>query len=337
MRHRASCRSRTSASPSRTARRTRSSSSRASTPPRRSPARRSRSSTLDGQRVWTGTTGADGIAIAPQTPAARSARVVPSSAFIVTAEKDGDVAYVGSDWNEGIVPWDFGLNLDLERGGAAAARHGLHRSRRLQARRGGALQGDPAQQHAGRHAAAAPPARRSSSSVRDSRNKVVDERTRHGERVEQRRVDAHRAGRGRARQLLDPRDARERPAEAAGAGARRRGGARGATDYREYKKMVTGSFLVAAYRRPDFRVDVTLTGDSTIAGDPLKGVVTAPVSLRRADGQAPDALDVHADAGLRRARGDHREVPGRALDVRRLVPTTSAVRARPTWARTTAR
>jgi hypothetical protein len=28
--------------------------------------------------------------------------------FIVTAEKDGDIAYVGSDWNEGISPWDFG-------------------------------------------------------------------------------------------------------------------------------------------------------------------------------------------------------------------------------------
>src|SRR6185369_9930759 len=39
------------------------------------------------------------------------------------------------------------------------------------------------------------------------------------------------------------------------------------------KKMVFGSFLVAAYRRPDFRVDVTLTGDSAVAGDPLKGVI----------------------------------------------------------------
>jgi uncharacterized protein YfaS (alpha-2-macroglobulin family) len=46
------------------------------------------------------------------------------------------------------------------------------------------------------------------------------------------------------------------------------------TDWRLRKKMVFGSFLVAAYRRPDFRVDVTLTGDSAIAGDPLKGVVT---------------------------------------------------------------
>src|SRR3954469_11801519 len=45
-------------------------------------------------------------------------------------------------------------------------------------------------------------------------------------------------------------------------------------DWRLRKKMVFGSFLVAAYRRPDFRVDVTLTGDTAIAGDPLKGVVT---------------------------------------------------------------
>ena len=48
-----------------------------------------------------------------------------------------------------------------------------------------------------------------------------------------------------------------------------------ADDYVPYTKMVNGSFLVAAYRRPDFRVDVTLTGDPLIAGDPLNGVVTA--------------------------------------------------------------
>src|SRR5262249_43769899 len=50
-----------------------------------------------------------------------------------------------------------------------------------------------------------------------------------------------------------------------------------------------GNFLVAAYRRPEFRVDVTLTSDSTaIAGAPLKGVVTgrylfgAPMASRNA-------------------------------------------------------
>ena len=34
-------------------------------------------------------------------------------AFIVMAEKDGDVAYVGSDWNEGISPWEFGTGINL--------------------------------------------------------------------------------------------------------------------------------------------------------------------------------------------------------------------------------
>src|SRR5207244_167704 len=38
---------------------------------------------------------------------------------------------------------------------------------------------------------------------------------------------------------------------------------------------VRGSFLVAAYRRPDFRVDATLRGDSSIAGASLTGTVTA--------------------------------------------------------------
>ena len=42
-----------------------------------------------------------------------------------------------------------------------------------------------------------------------------------------------------------------------------------------YFKVVNGSFLVAAYRRPDFRVDVALTGDQPVAGELLKGVITA--------------------------------------------------------------
>src|SRR5205085_4010751 len=34
--------------------------------------------------------------------------------FIVTAEKDGDVAYVGSDWHEGVGPWDFSSDFNLD-------------------------------------------------------------------------------------------------------------------------------------------------------------------------------------------------------------------------------
>ncbi|PYQ52539.1 MAG: hypothetical protein DMF59_04450, partial [Acidobacteria bacterium] len=38
---------------------------------------------------------------------------------------------------------------------------------------------------------------------------------------------------------------------------------------------VYGSFLVAAYRRPDFRVDVTLNAPTTIAGTKLTGTISA--------------------------------------------------------------
>ena len=33
--------------------------------------------------------------------------------FLVVVEKDGDTAYLGSDWTEGITPWEFGSDLDL--------------------------------------------------------------------------------------------------------------------------------------------------------------------------------------------------------------------------------
>ncbi|MEJ2422556.1 MAG: MG2 domain-containing protein, partial [Acidobacteriota bacterium] len=41
------------------------------------------------------------------------------------------------------------------------------------------------------------------------------------------------------------------------------------------KKTVNGSFLVAAYRKPDFRVDTTLGGADHLAGAQLKGVIQA--------------------------------------------------------------
>jgi uncharacterized protein YfaS (alpha-2-macroglobulin family) len=46
-------------------------------------------------------------------------------------------------------------------------------------------------------------------------------------------------------------------------------------DWAAWRRRVFGSFLVAAYRRPEFRVDVKLGGDPPIAGTKLKGAVTA--------------------------------------------------------------
>ncbi len=64
------------------------------------------------ETFWTGKTNADGIALAPNTRL-RDPRRAWQFAFVVTAEKDGDVAYVGSDWQEGIRPWEFGNYTDL--------------------------------------------------------------------------------------------------------------------------------------------------------------------------------------------------------------------------------
>ena len=251
----------------------------------------------------------------PARTASRSRRDTPlrdaddwwKFAFVVTAEKDGDVAYVGSDWNEGIQPWDFGTAVQPERSGAAAARHGVQRSRRLPARRRGALQGDPPAQRAGRHPAAAG----RHAGLRQRPRQPGPRRRRadgQGQRVEQRRVDADAAGGRRARQLLRARDARERQAEAAArrssCGRARRPGPRPTTTCRT-TRSVHGSFLVAAYRRPDFRVDVALTGDQPIAGDPLKGVVTARYLFGAPMGARPVTWTFTQIAAVRRAGGGH--------------------------------
>src|SRR5262249_14490577 len=52
----------------------------------------------DNSTAWNGRTDDHGIAIAPQVRV-RNPRQPHRFSFIVTAAKDGDVAYVGSDWN----------------------------------------------------------------------------------------------------------------------------------------------------------------------------------------------------------------------------------------------
>jgi uncharacterized protein YfaS (alpha-2-macroglobulin family) len=74
---------------------------------------------LDNKPLWTGQTNRDGIAMAPAL-SLRDPKVSGavenerwgSFQFIAIAEKDGDLAYVGSDWNEGIEPWEFGMGYD---------------------------------------------------------------------------------------------------------------------------------------------------------------------------------------------------------------------------------
>ncbi len=223
----------------------------------------------DGQAMWTGTTGADGVAIAPETRL-RNPRNWTDFAFIVMAEKDGDFAYVGSDWNDGILPWEFDANLDLEeadpllRGtvftdrGVYKLGEEVHFKAVLRSNTPGGVRlladGTPV-----------------AVSVRDSRNKTVDERLVkvNGWSTAEwtLTVPAEGAlGNYSVSAILESDRSKPQPASPSRN--------QDAEESGDWKKTVNGSFLVAAYRRPDFRVDVTLTGDSQIAGDPLKGVVT---------------------------------------------------------------
>jgi alpha-2-macroglobulin len=242
---------------------------------------------LDNQVFWTGTTSADGIAIAPQTPLRKSDEWY-QFAFIVTAEKDGDVAYVGSNWNEGIMPWDFGVPLNLNE--ASAMLRGTVFSDRGVYRLGEEVTVKAVLRHNTpdgiRLLAEGTPI---FVSLRDSQDRVVDERTV--------KVNAWSSAEWKVTlpsdgalgnymmQVVLERDRPKprpnealRPGETPGPEADR---------YVPYTKMVNGSFLVAAYRRPDFRVDVTLTTDSAIAGADLKGVVTARYLFGAAMGPRP--------------------------------------------------
>ena len=231
----------------------------------------------DGRPSWTGTTGPDGVAMAPQSRL-RDPRNWETFSFIVTAEKDGDVAYVGSDWNEGVMPWDYGLDLDLDEAepllrGTVFTDRGVYKLGeevhvkallRSNTPRGITLlpEGTPV-----------------FITVKDARDRVVDDRVVNANAWSTAEwtftVPAQGSlGNYSIRAVLE----QGKPKARQGAGEE-------GEDWRERKKMVFGSFLVAAYRRPDFRVDVTLTGlpadasakagESAIAGDPLKGVVSA--------------------------------------------------------------
>ncbi|PYR88237.1 MAG: hypothetical protein DMF84_29025 [Acidobacteria bacterium] len=214
--------------------------------------------TPDGSTAWAGTTGADGIAMAPGTRL-RDPRRWWQFAFLVMAEKDGDVAYVDLDEAgallRGTVFTDRGVyRLGEEVHLKAIFRHNTPAAVKL-------LEVNTAVVI----------------TVKDSRNKIVDQRTV--------KVNAWSSaewtfslpaqgalGDYSVRALLERDVAMDKPTTIEHEP--------GDEDIEEedgpgWKKSVHGSFLVAAYRRPDFRVDVTLTGQTRIAGDALNGVVTA--------------------------------------------------------------
>lgn len=207
---------------------------------------------------WTGTTGADGIAIAPNTDLRRKKGAADEEDywwalsdlhFIVTAEKDGDAAYIGSDWTEGISPWDFGMNWSLAEAdpqlrGTVFADRGVYKL------------GEEVHLKAVVRADApdgmklAAPGTKLEVTIRDSHGKDLD-----------RRSVTLGAWSSADWTWTVPADAPLGEYTIFAKTADQRG-------------TVNGSFLVAAYRRPDFRVDTTLDANSTLAGTKLNGRIT---------------------------------------------------------------
>jgi alpha-2-macroglobulin len=242
---------------------------------------------LDNSVFWRGQTGADGIAIAADTPL-RDADYYGRLAFLVTAEKDGDFAYVGSDWDEGIEPWQFDAGYNLNE--AAPMLRGSVFTDRGVYRLGEEIHFKAVlRQNTPRGIRLLPSGATVVVSVRDSENREIDTR-----KV---KLNAWSSadwamtlpgdgalGNYSVRAILEADVPKPKPAE------QRQPGAEPGwqdDDYVPYHKLVRASFLVAAYRRPDFRVDVALRGDSPVSGVALKGGITARYLFGAAMGARP--------------------------------------------------
>ncbi|HEV7424805.1 MAG TPA: MG2 domain-containing protein [Thermoanaerobaculia bacterium] len=219
--------------------------------------------TMENKVFWTGTTDANGIAIAPNTDLRMERHKKDAQGreeeeyswlalsgihFIVTAEKDGDTAYAASDWNEGISPWDFGSSFDLKetepllRGtiftdrGVYKPGEEVHVKAVLRSDTPTGMQlltaGTPVE-----------------IAVTDSHAKEVDKRT----------------------VTLNDWSSTEWtwtvPADSVLGDYSIR------AEVKSQRLMTSGEFLVAAYRRPEFRTDVTLKAPTSVAGTKLTGTI----------------------------------------------------------------
>ncbi len=221
----------------------------------------------ENQQVWRGRTGADGVVVAPALPL-RNPEDWYALSFVVTAEKDGDIGYLASNWNEGILPWDYGHNFqlwestDILRGSVFTDR-GVYRPGEVVHAKAIIRHDTP---QGMRLLAAGSPV---DVKVTDGRGREVDRRTVNVNRwssIEWTWTVPSESSLG------------DYTVRVAMPGIDRPEGndltTRGRTEA-DWLKQVNGSFLVAAYRRPDFRVDTTLTTARPVAGTRLSGQIDA--------------------------------------------------------------
>lgn len=236
---------------------------------------------------WSGTTDANGVAIAPNTRL-REPNNWWQLSFIVTAEKDGDVAYVASDWNEGIQPWDFGSSYDLDQAepllrGSVFTDRGVYRLGEEVHFKAILRQNAPDGVHL------LPAGTPVLISVRDTQDRLVDERvvkvTQWSSAEWTMTLPAEGNLGNYSIRVIHESDRPQKKAPEELEPWQR--GRPGLDDYVPYHKSVTGSFLVAAYRRPDFRVDVTLKSETAMAGDPIEAHVSARYLFGAPMGERP--------------------------------------------------
>ncbi len=223
----------------------------------------------DGAVAWERSTGADGAAMGGAAPRLREDWYEPALDFIVVAEKDGDLAYAGNSWHEGIAPWDFGAypnphEIDPLLRGSVFTDRGVYRlGEEIHFK--AILRSDTPTGIRLLPAGTAVDVK-----VRDSQDREVDTRTI--------KVSEWSSAEWTLRLPADGALGTYR-IQASWTGEKQmdEGGVR----------AVGGTFLVAAYRRPDFRVDATLSSDSDVAGTRLTGVVTARYLFGASMGKRP--------------------------------------------------
>ena len=276
---------------------------------------------------WSGTTGADGVATGPGIPH-RERRYTGENDyaewqkpdFVVLAEKDGDIAYVGSNWNEGIEPWDFGTSFNRSESepmlrGTVFSDRGVYRLGEEVHFKAILRQNTPS---GIRLLRAGTPV---SISLRDSQYRLVDERTvtvndwSSAEWTTTLPVEGA-LGNYSVRAVLEsdkPKAKTPEEVEPGDVPSPR------LDDEVPYQKAVNGSFLVAAYSSPGLPRRRNAEGRARIGWRATQGRRDGTLPFWRADGSASGEVGPLAIPDWLGPRRRTRQIPGRAVGLRGLV------------------
>jgi uncharacterized protein YfaS (alpha-2-macroglobulin family) len=239
--------------------------------------------------LWRGTTGRDGVAMAPALPL-RNATNSWNLAFVVMAQKNDDVAYVASDWNEGIESWDFRVDYDLSEAGDML-RGSVFTDR-------GVYKPGEAVQVKAILRMDTPTGIRMLPAGSTIDVRVIDTRSKE---VDRRSITLNRWSSAEWLWTV-PADGTlgHYQIEASLPGSARKPG-NDATEYEPdtgWHKRLYGGFLVAAYRRPDFSVTATLDSDQPLAGATLSGGATGRYLFGGTMAKRPVKWSVTREAAL---------------------------------------